>query len=160
MSTPIYRQIIADVHRMCSTLSLQLPANKQAIAVQLRNLQKVRRSLQAIQAKTGLLTHRSWKLIRQDQYRQLNQLVSELVTEVTNMILLAEEFAADAEGSISCLRDVNYRKDVLIQQLITLIAQSHPKYKIVSAPLKTNQNMSIRQEKADEKAGVPFHPRS
>ncbi|MGK7891588.1 MAG: hypothetical protein AB4042_19845, partial [Leptolyngbyaceae cyanobacterium] len=43
--------------------------------------------------------------------------------EATNMALLAEEFQADPEGSVSCLREVNGRKDTLMQEIHLLAGQ-------------------------------------
>ncbi|NEQ96586.1 MAG: hypothetical protein F6K30_07670 [Cyanothece sp. SIO2G6] len=126
MSTSTYLQIVAKVRRLCTMLSLQLPTHATAIASQIRNIQSIRRDLELIQARVRLLATQSWRLVQRDKYLNLDHLLGNLITEATNMALLAEEFTIDPEGSLSCLREVNYRKEIWIQDIQRLATPDIP----------------------------------
>ena len=117
MSNQTYLQIVTDIRQICSSLSLQLPTRPGAIASQLRVIHAVRQKLEIIEAKVRALASRSWRPDRRDEYQTLDHLLCNLLMEAINMALLAEEFLSDPEGSVSCLRIVNQRKDQLMQQL-------------------------------------------
>ncbi|MEB3229372.1 MAG: hypothetical protein VKJ64_00070 [Leptolyngbyaceae bacterium] len=120
MSTPTYRQLLAQVSRFGTTLSLHLPIHESAIASQIRNIRSIYQDLEATQLKVRLLESQSWRLMQRDQYRQLDQLLHRLIHEAVNMLLLAEEFATDPAGTLSCLREVNRRKDRVMQDIYRL----------------------------------------
>lgn len=117
MSNPAYYQLVADIRHICSSLSLQLPTPPGAIASQRRMLDTVHQQLETIEPKVRALASRSWRPTRRNEYKTLDHLLCSLLTEAFNMTLLADEFMADPEGSVSCLRAVNQRKEQLVQQL-------------------------------------------
>ena len=117
MSNQTYLQLVAEIRHVCSSLSLQLPTHSGAIATQLRVIHGVRQRLEELEVRVRALASRSWRPARRDEYQTLNYLLCNLLTQAINMALLAEEFLADPEGSMSCLRLVNQRKDQLMDQL-------------------------------------------
>ncbi|NET09898.1 MAG: hypothetical protein F6K16_35400 [Symploca sp. SIO2B6] len=137
MSIPNYYRIVAEIRRVCVKLSLQLPTHSTAIASQVRNIHRVCSKLELIKQKVHLLSYRAWSSAQREQYRILDELLDKLLTEATNMALLAEEFSYDPEGSLSCLREVSRRKTELIEQLGTM-AQSIERQSYVVSPSSTS----------------------
>lgn len=147
MSTSTYLQIVANIRRLCMTLSLQLPTHKTAIASQMRNIQSIRRDLEMMQAKVRLLATQSWRLMQRDKYLNLDHLLCNLIIEATNMALLAEEFTVDPEGSISCLQEVTYRKNILSQEIQQLAGHDVPLTTFPTAVSSTRLRANIQQVK-------------
>ena len=117
MSNQSYLQLVADIRHICASLSLQLPTHPGAIASQRRTIDIVHRKLETIEPKVRALASRAWRPIQRSEYQTLDHILCSLLTEAFNMALLADEFMADPEGSISCLHTVNQRKNQLMQQL-------------------------------------------
>ena len=117
MTYQSYQATVASIRHVCLTLSLQLPTHTRAIATQLRHLHQARHQLERLEMKVRVLANRSWSPMQRTNYQVLNQLLHHLLIETANLTLLAEEFTADPEGTVSCLREVNRRKNDLIQQL-------------------------------------------
>ncbi|MEM9213734.1 MAG: hypothetical protein AAGD25_05245 [Cyanobacteria bacterium P01_F01_bin.150] len=120
MSNQTYLQLVADIRHICSSLSLQLPTHTAAIASQRRAIDSVHQKLEAIEPKVRAIASRSWRPTHRSKYQTLDHLLCKLLTEAFSMTLLADEFMADPEGSVSCLRSVNQRKDQLVHQLSEL----------------------------------------
>lgn len=117
MSKQTYLQLVVEIRHVCSSLSLQLPTHSRAIASQLRLIHTARHKLETIETEVRALASRAWRPVRRNEYQTLDHLLCNLLTEAINMALLAEEFVADPEGSMSCLKVVTQRKEQLVEQL-------------------------------------------
>lgn len=153
MSKQTYLQLVAEIRQICSSLSLQLPTNSSAIASQLRLIHTVRQKLEAIEPGVRTLASRSWRPSQRVEYQTLDYLLCSLLTEAINMALLAEEFLADPEGSMSCLRTVNQRKDQLMTQLCEIENLCRTGGSLVQIKLKIAKSLPpkpIRKRYANE----------
>ena len=152
MSNQAYLQLVADIRHICSSLSLQLPTHPGAIASQRRTIDTVHQKLATIEPKVRALASRSWRPTRRSEYRTLDHLLCNLLTEAFNMTLLADEFMADPEGSVSCLRSVNQRKEQLVQQLQELENLCRNGGSLASLKLKISKSLPskpIRKRSSD-----------
>ncbi|MGK7891378.1 MAG: hypothetical protein AB4042_18770, partial [Leptolyngbyaceae cyanobacterium] len=78
MSTPTYHQLVADVRRLCTSLSLQLPTHETAIAAQVRKIRSIHQKLEITQSKVNVLAHQSWRLVQRNKYHKLDHLLNRL----------------------------------------------------------------------------------
>ena len=152
MRNQTYLQLVADIRHICSSLSLQLPTHPGTIASQRRTIDTVHQKLETIEPRVRALASRSWRPIRRSDYQTLDYLLCSLLTEAFNMTLLADEFMADPEGSVSCLRAVNQRKDQLVQQLQELESLYQNGGSLASLKLKISKSLPskpIRKRSSD-----------
>ncbi len=120
MKKKTFRQLLSKVQTACSALRLQLSTSSRAMQQQIRRIIRAQQELEAIARDINALSikERNSRVLK--NYVLLGEVVQELVYEGSSLVLLAEEFSIDPEGTFFCLQSVNRRKLTLLKQLSDL----------------------------------------
>lgn len=100
----VFHQVLSELLLLNQQIHLQLPANSAAIQYQLRQISQALHQLQDIEEQVYLRFGRGGSRTVQHYHHRLIMVIDILRQRIRNLLLLAEEFETDPEGTIACLR--------------------------------------------------------
>lgn len=101
------QQILEELQRISPHIRLKLPANYRSVRRQVEEITLAQQQLAMLQHRVTLLSHRKQNSSVQRLCLTLTRAMERMVCTAENFKLLAEEYATDPEGTISCLQCVN-----------------------------------------------------
>ncbi|MGP1384322.1 MAG: hypothetical protein ACTS2F_12235 [Thainema sp.] len=112
-----FHQILLELLSLHQQARLHLPASQVAIEYQLRQIHHVQHQLQDIEQRVALQFGRGSSQPVRQCHQRLVDLIRMLQRRLHNLVLLAEEFEIDPEGTIACLRCIDATDQQIIQHV-------------------------------------------
>lgn len=110
-------QILEELQKVSPHIRLKLPANSQSVRRQLEEITLAQQQLANLQRRVTLLAHRKHNSSVHQLCVILARAVERMIRTAENFKLLAEEYAIDPEGTISCLQCVNQDSQKLAETI-------------------------------------------
>lgn len=119
-----------------SRICLKLPATALSIQRQVAQLQRSQQQISQLKQRITLLAAKAFNPSVRHLCRLLLQILERLQTTASNLLLLAEEFGFDPEGTISCLHSLKQRDADLLPALMRL-------HEILNPPIEPEPILSL-----------------
>lgn len=116
-------QFCQEIDKINTHLCLELPASAKTIRRKIRSIHRLQVQLETMQSNMQAIAKRYRQPQLRQIYRILLMLVAEMISEAKSFKLLAEEFSADSEGTISCLQSVNQRKRLRQEHYLRILGR-------------------------------------
>lgn len=111
----VFHQVLLELLSLHQQARLHLPASQAAIQYQVRQIHQVQLQLQVIEQRVTLQFGRGSSQSVRQCHQRLISLIAMLQRRLQNLVLLAEEFEIDPEGTIACLRCIDAADQQMIQ---------------------------------------------
>ena len=118
----VFHQVLLELLSLHQQARLHLPASQVAIQYQVRQIHQVQIQLQQIEQRVTLQFGRGGSQSVRQCHQRLMSMIWMLQRRLQNLVLLAEEFEIDPEGTIACLRSI----DAADQQIIQTVEVGQP----------------------------------
>lgn len=113
----VFHHVLLELLTLHQQARLHLPASQAAIQYQVRQIHAVQTQLQEIEQRVTLQFGRSNAPSVRQCHQRLMVMIRMLQRRLQNLVLLAEEFAIDPEGSVACLRHIDATDQQIIQDV-------------------------------------------
>ena len=118
----VFHQVLLELLSLHQQARLHLPASQVAIQYQVRQIHQVQIQLQEIEQRITLQFGRGGSQSVRQCHQRLMSMIWMLQRRLQNLVLLAEEFEIDPEGTIACLRCI----DAADQQIVHTVEVGQP----------------------------------